>query len=98
MNAVDIREAVERTIEEYNRYRRSIAEARLIKLEGEEVLLEISGSLCQTCGTHDYLEDFIYEMKRVTNEYEAKMEGYRQMDEESFIVKYRVKPKKVERA
>lgn len=94
---VDVREAVEKTLEEYNRYRRRVAEARLVKLEGDEVVLEVSGALCQTCGAQDYLEDFIYEMERVTDEYEAEMEGYRQIDEESYIVKYRVKPRKVKR-
>jgi hypothetical protein len=73
---VRLEEAVQKTIEEYNKYRGTVAEAKLLNINGDEILLEISGTLCHTCGSVDYLEDFAYEMERVTSDYVASLENY----------------------
>ncbi|MCX8192652.1 MAG: hypothetical protein N3G77_02445 [Nitrososphaeria archaeon] len=85
-----LREAVLKTIKEFNKYRGSVAEAELVKIEGDEVLLKISGSLCHTCGFVDYLEDFVYEMERVTRDYRATLMDYQQLDDDKFLVRYKV--------
>lgn len=85
-----ITEVVEETIKEYNKYRRPIAEAKILRLDDEELTLEVSGTLCHTCGFVDYLEDFVYEMERVTNEYRARLENYEMISDDRFVVKYRI--------
>ena len=90
MNA---KKAVEKTIEEYNKYRRPVAIAKLKDFEDDVAVIEISGTFCQTCGIYDYLEDFIYEMDRVTDKYEAEIQRYERVDTNRFIVHYRVKSK-----
>lgn len=85
-----ITEVVEETIKEYNKYRRPIAEAKILRIDDEELTLEVSGTLCHTCGFVDYLEDFVYEMERVTNEYRARLENYEMISDDRFIVKYRI--------
>jgi len=89
-----LEEVVEKTIEEYNKYRRTVAEAKLLNINGDEVLLEISGTLCHTCGFVDYLEDFIYEMERVTSDYVASLKNYKQIEDNKFIVKYKIEKTK----
>jgi hypothetical protein len=89
-----LEEVVEKTIEEYNKYRRTVAEAKLLNINGDEVLLEISGTLCHTCGFVDYLEDFIYEMERVTSDYVASLKNYKQIGDNKFIVKYKIEKTK----
>jgi len=97
MNPISLRtgmrleEAVEKAIEEYNKYRGAVAEAKLLSINGDEVLLEISGTLCHTCGFVDYLEDFVYEMERVTSDYVASLKNYEQVGDNKFTVKYEVK-------
>lgn len=87
---MEIYEVVEETVKEYNKYRRSVAEAKILKMDGDELTLEISGTLCHTCGFIDYLEDFVYEMERVTDEYKATLENYKQIEDDRFIVKYKI--------
>ncbi len=89
-----LEEAVEKTIEEYNKYRRTVAEAKLLNINGDEILLEISGTLCHTCGFADYLEDFVYEMERVTSDYVASLKNYEQIGDNKFIVKYKIEKTK----
>lgn len=84
------RKALERAVEEYNKYRSPEAVARLLKLEGDEVLVEFSGNFCRTCGVYDWLEDFVYELQRLGLGLEARMESWRQVSEDSFLVRFRV--------
>ncbi len=92
---MELEEVVEKTIEEYNKYRKSVAEAKMLKMnDNGELLAEISGTLCHTCGFIDYLEDFVYEMQRVTDEYKASLQDYEQVTDERFIVSYRIEKTK----
>ncbi len=81
---------VNEAVKEYNKYRGAVAKARILKIDGAELALEISGKLCYTCGFTDYLEDFVYELERVTDEYKATLEKYEQVEDDKFIVKYRI--------
>lgn len=91
VSGMELQEVVEKTIEEYNKYRKSVAEAKLLEMnEDGELLVEISGTLCHTCGFIDYLEDFVYEMERVTDEYKASLQDYEQVTDDKFIVRYKI--------
>lgn len=90
---IRLEEVVNKTIEEYNKYRGSVARARLVELGRDGATIEISGTLCHTCGFIDYLEDFVYELERTTDEYRAKLKNYKQVDDERIIVEYTIEEK-----
>ncbi|ASJ12389.1 hypothetical protein [Thermococcus thioreducens] len=48
-------------IEEFNRLHGSEAQARILRVEGDEVIIEFSGSFCATCGLYDYFDDIKWE-------------------------------------
>jgi hypothetical protein len=50
-----------RVIEEFNRLHGSEANARILSMEGDEVIIEFEGSFCATCGLYDYFEDIKWE-------------------------------------
>lgn len=57
------KEIVLRAIEAYNHFRSPEATAKLVKIEKDKLIIDFEGSFCRTCGTYDYLEDFIYELQ-----------------------------------
>ena len=54
-------EKLKRILEEFNRLHGSEARARILKLEGDEVIIEFEGSFCATCGLYDYFDDIRWE-------------------------------------
>lgn len=50
---------IERAIEEYNKYRKPEAEAKLLEKGGNKIKVLIKVP-CRTCGLYDYVEDLIY--------------------------------------
>jgi len=54
-------ERLKKIIEEFNRLHGSEAEARILALEGDEVIIEFKGSFCATCGLYDYFDDIKWE-------------------------------------
>lgn len=87
-------EVVEEAIKEYNKYRRSVAEAKKLKVDDGGLLVEISGTLCHTCGLLDYLEDLVYEVERVTSEYGASLRDYEQVADDKYVVRYRIEKRR----
>lgn len=60
---------IEKTIEEYNKYRSPEATAKLTSMKEDTVTIEFTGTFCYTCGFYDYFEDyqFLLEEKGVKN-------------------------------
>ncbi len=58
-----LRKAVEKAIEEYNKYRSPEATARLVRLENGEAVIVFEGSFCETCGVNEWVVDMEYVMK-----------------------------------
>ena len=54
-------ESIRRVIEEFNRLHGTEARARILRAEGDDVIIEFSGSFCATCGLYDYFEDIKWE-------------------------------------
>lgn len=52
-----------RAIELYNKFRAPEAEARLLDLEGNVLVIEFRGPFCETCGVRDWVEDLAYVIK-----------------------------------
>ncbi|MCD6592439.1 MAG: hypothetical protein J7K78_05450 [Thaumarchaeota archaeon] len=84
-------EMVEQAIERYNRYRSPEASARLVKAEGDRVIVEFSGSFCRSCGVYDWLEDLVYELKEVDPGYEARLIAWSEVAEERIVAEFEVK-------
>ena len=80
-----------RTVEVYNRYRSPEAKAKLLKLKEDGFIIEFEGSFCQSCGVQDYFEDFIYELKSLSNAVEVGIGEIEQTSPQSFKVQYIVK-------
>jgi hypothetical protein len=74
----------------YNRYRSPEAFAKLVRVSPESVTVGFSGSFCYSCGVLDYVEDFVYEFKRLTGKFELKIGKIRQSMRESFEVDYEI--------
>jgi len=58
---MDAKGKLQRVLEEFNRLHGSEARARILKLEGDEVIIEFEGSFCATCGLYDYFDDIKWE-------------------------------------
>lgn len=82
-----LKDAVLKAIIEYNKYRSPEAIAKLIKISKNELILEFKGSFCRTCGVYDYFEDFIYELKRLTN-VDIEILSFEEYETETIRVKY----------
>ncbi len=80
-----------RTVALYNRYRSPEATAKLVLVTPELITVSFSGSFCYSCGVIDYLEDFIHELRLLTDKVELKIGKTRQTSPRSFEADYRVK-------
>ena len=87
----DLEQLMRRTVALYNRYRSPEATAKLVLVTPEMVTVSFSGSFCYSCGVIDYLEDFIHELKLLTDKVELKIGNTRQTSSRSFEADYRVK-------
>lgn len=71
----------------YNRFRSPEATARLLSFDGRELRLEFEGPFCATCGFYDYLEDFIFELKRLVD-IDIKVKSVEEKAFQTFVVRY----------
>ena len=82
---------VERALEEFNKYRAPEAVARLVSLDEKELVLEIAGPYCRSCGLADWFDDFSIELqaaggpRAVFVDYEPSSER-----DEAYLVTYRI--------
>ena len=83
-----IREAVERAVENYNRYRSPEAAARILGVKGDSVLVEFSGSFCHTCGVYDWLEDLIYELREAFPSISARIRSWKRVSDDRILVEF----------
>ena len=87
----ELRKRVEKAIEEFNKYREPEAVARLVSLSEREIVLEIAGPYCRSCGLADWFDDFTFELiaaggpKAVFADYEPSDEA-----DEAYAVTYRI--------
>ena len=87
----DLEQLMRRTVALYNRYRSPEATAKLVLVTSDMVTVSFSGSFCYSCGIIDYLEDFVHELKLLTDKVELKIWKTRQTSPRSFEADYRVK-------
>jgi len=82
--------SVLKAVETYNRYRSPEATAKLVKFEGNELVVDFGGTFCKGCGVYDYFEDFIYELKDMAG-VQVEISSFEPKGTEGFRVKYTIK-------
>lgn len=53
-----LKQTIEESIKEYNRYRSPEITSRLIAIGGQSFNIEFTGSFCYSCGFFDYFDDY----------------------------------------
>ena len=53
-----IEDSAKETIGKFNKYRAPEAIAKFVSNDSNSVKIEFSGPFCQTCGRHDYFDDY----------------------------------------
>ncbi len=56
-NLSELRRKVNWAIRKFNKYRSPEAKAKLLSLDDKEIVVDLSGTFCQTCGFYDYFDD-----------------------------------------
>jgi hypothetical protein len=87
----NLKDAVLRAIEVYNRYRSPEATAKLVALEKDGFILDFEGSFCISCGVRDYFEDFIYELETINKQFRVELAETKPTGSQSFRVQYRIR-------
>jgi len=64
-------------IERFNKYRFPEANAKIVEIDHEKALVEISGPFCTSCGIFDYFEDIAVEANAKIVEYKKVENGFR---------------------
>ncbi|MBP1912519.1 hypothetical protein [Thermococcus stetteri] len=95
---MDTRERIEKVLAEFNRLHGSEANARILSIEGDEVIIEFEGSFCATCGLYDYFDDIKWEAMEFGLELEP-VEVIEAVEDDfehgRYVVKYRLGRKPV---
>jgi hypothetical protein len=94
LSQLKIEYLVRKAVTLYNRYRSPEAIAKFVSLSPENVTIAFSGVFCYSCGVLDYIEDFIYEFKTLTDKVELKIGKTLQTSLGSFEADYSIKAKK----
>ncbi|MFH0848458.1 MAG: hypothetical protein V1857_03015 [archaeon] len=82
-----LQSTIERTILEYNKYRKPEAIAKIKQISPDKFKVEFSGPFCQSCGVYDYFEDFIYDLERVGN-LTAKISKATQTEQDTYVIEF----------
>lgn len=90
VSQVELEDLVRRAVLLYNRYRSPEAVAKVVSVTPEVVTLSIMGSFCYSCGVLDYVEDFVHELKMLTDKVGLKVVRTKQTSPRSFEVYYLV--------
>ncbi len=87
----ELEEIIRKTVLLYNRYKSPEATARFVSVAPDKITISFSGSFCYSCGVMDFLEDFVYEFKMLTDKAELKIDRTRQVNPRTFEADYKVK-------
>jgi len=84
------KESILKAIEMYNHFRSPEANAKLVEIRENELIVDFEGSFCRTCGVYDYLEDLIYELQQFAD-VEMEIKNFENRGLDTIRVKYAVK-------
>jgi hypothetical protein len=91
LSQLELEDLFRRAVSLYNKYRSPEATAKLVSLSPKNVIIAFSGAFCYSCGVLDYIEDFIYEFKTLTDKVKLKIGKKRQTSSGTFMVDYKIK-------
>ncbi|AIF69073.1 hypothetical protein PAP_03265 [Palaeococcus pacificus DY20341] len=86
-------EKLKKVIEEFNKYHGSEAEARIVGVSENEVLVDFKGSFCKTCGLYDYFDDLKWEAIDFGLNIEPVevLESEETFEKGKYVVKYKIR-------
>lgn len=83
----NLKEKVLAGIKKFNEIRAPEAVAELIELKDKKFSIKFSGHMCFTCGTYDYFEDLVFELKEIG--LKTKIKNYQNFGN-YFLVDYEI--------
>ncbi len=83
-----VSEKIVKGIESFNGFRAPEARAELLTMDGKEILVRFYGHMCFTCGTFDYFEDLLYEIKDLG--LELRLKKWWRDEENGYLVVYEI--------
>jgi hypothetical protein len=83
-----VSEKIVKGIERFNGFRAPEARAELLTMGEREILVRLSGHMCFTCGTFDYFEDLLYEIKDLG--LELRLKKWQRDEENGYLVVYEI--------
>lgn len=86
-NTKNLKKKILKGVEKFNEIRSPEAIAELVKLKNKQFLIKFSGYMCFTCGTYDYFEDLIFELKPLG--LKAKIQDFQNFGN-YFLVQYKL--------
>ena len=81
------REKISLAISRFNAIRVPEAKAELVKVKNNCFLIKFSGPMCATCGTFDYFEDLLFELKDLSMK--AKILSFQNLGDH-YLVEYQI--------
>lgn len=91
MQVTQLKDAVLKAIDVYNKYRSPEAKATLVGVKNDGFVVDFEGSFCETCGVRDYFEDLIYELKGINGKIRVELEETKPTGQQKFRVSYIIK-------
>lgn len=89
MSKEKMKTEINKTIENYNKYRNPEAVAKFISSRGKIFTIKFSGSFCETCGINDYFDDFTIELE--DNKIKAETSEIKKINRENYLVNFKIK-------
>ncbi len=93
LTEAELETVVRKTILIYNRFKSPEAIAKLVFVSPAMVTISFTGSFCYSCGVREYIEDFAYDFKALTDKAELKVAKTRQVNPRTFEADYTIKTK-----
>jgi hypothetical protein len=79
--SLKLKKFVDKAVREYNKYRSPESTAKLLRIEGSNVMIKFEGPFCATCGINDWVED----MKFVMEDLGAEVELVKVIEPDEFL-------------
>ncbi len=83
---------VKRAVERFNEMRSPEAVAEIILLEGDNLIIRISGPFCASCGLFDYFEDLAFLLEEELGVM-VSVEEVEELEDSSYLALYRLNVK-----
>lgn len=81
-------EILEKAVKTYNKYRSSIATAKLLEVSGDRFKVQFEGNFRRSCCMDEYFVDLVYELK--TEGLETELLEFHPGGDEKFVAEFKI--------